>query len=56
MLTSTISHDLAAIKHALELGLILAAIVLAIAAHGDTRQLESDLMAAQGIVAMHMPA
>jgi hypothetical protein len=33
MLKSTASHDLIAIKHALELGLILAAIVLAIAAY-----------------------
>jgi hypothetical protein len=37
MSTSTAPHDLASIKHALELGLILAALVLAAAAHGDTR-------------------
>jgi hypothetical protein len=47
MSTSTAPHDLAAIKHALELGLILAALVLAAAAHGDTR-LVPDLMAAAG--------
>jgi hypothetical protein len=49
MSTSTAPHDLAAIKHALELGLILAALVLAAAAHGDTR-LAPDGMAATGYV------
>jgi hypothetical protein len=52
MSTSTAPHDLAAIKHALELGLILAALVLAVAAHGDTRQ-APDFTAAPDIAAIH---
>jgi hypothetical protein len=52
MSTSTALHDLAGIKHALELGLILAALVLAAAAHGDTR-LAPDFTATPGIAAMH---
>jgi hypothetical protein len=51
MPTSTSSHDLTAIKHALELGFILAAIVLAIAAHGYTRQSQSHTTPARSIVA-----
>jgi hypothetical protein len=49
MPTSTAPHDLATIKHALELGLLLASLVLAVAAHGDTR-LAPDVMAATGYV------
>jgi hypothetical protein len=47
MSTSTAPHDLAA-RHALELGLILAALVLAAATHGGTR-LATDFTAAPGI-------
>jgi hypothetical protein len=46
MSMSSAPHDLAAIKHALELGFILAALVLAAAAHGDTRP-APDFAAAQ---------
>jgi hypothetical protein len=49
MSTSTALDDLAGIKHALELGLLLAALVLAAAAHGDTR-LAPDFIAATGNV------
>jgi hypothetical protein len=52
MYTSTAPHDLAGIKHALELGLILAALVLAAAAHGDTRP-APDFTATPGIAAIH---
>jgi hypothetical protein len=52
MSTSTAPHDLAGIKHALELGLVLTALVLAAAAHGGTR-LAADFTAAPGIAAMH---
>jgi len=52
MYTSTAPHDLAGIKHALELGLVLAALVLAAAAHGGTR-LAADFTAAPGIATMH---
>jgi hypothetical protein len=55
MHTSTASHDLTAIKHALELGLILAAIVLAIAAHGGTRQSKSHTTPAYSIDADATP-
>jgi hypothetical protein len=51
MYTSTASHDLTAIKHALGLGLILATIVLAVAAHGVTRQSESHTTRANSIAA-----
>jgi hypothetical protein len=54
MSTSTAPHDLAAIKHALELGLILTALGLAAAAHGDTRQ-DPDFTATPDITAIHMP-
>jgi hypothetical protein len=49
-MTSTAHRDLAAIKHALELGLILATLVLAAVAHGDTRQVVTDLTAAPRIL------
>jgi hypothetical protein len=52
MYTSTAPHDLAGIKHVLELGLVLAALVLAAAAHGGT-SLAADFTAAPGIAAMH---
>jgi hypothetical protein len=52
MYTSTAPRDLAGIKHALELGLVLAALVLAAAAHGGTRP-AADSTAAPGIAAMH---
>jgi hypothetical protein len=54
LFTSTAPHDLAAIKHALELELLLAALVLAAAAHGDTRP-DPDLTAAPDIAAKHTP-
>jgi hypothetical protein len=54
MSTSTAAHDLAGIKHALELGLILGALVLAVAAHGETT-LTCDFKAAPEIAAMHTP-
>jgi hypothetical protein len=48
MSMSTAPRDLAAIKHALELGLILATLIIATimlvaAAHGDARKLTSDI-------------
>ena len=48
MSMSTGSRDLAAIKHALELGLILAALIIATimivtAAHDDSRKLTPDI-------------
>jgi hypothetical protein len=52
MYTSTAPHDLAGIKDALELGVALAALVLAVAAHGGTR-LAADFTAAPGIAAMN---
>ena len=52
MYTSTTPHDLAGIKDALELGVALAALVLAVAAHGGTR-LAADFTAAPGIAAMN---
>jgi hypothetical protein len=54
MSTSTAAHDLAGIKHALELGLILGALVLAVATHGETT-LTCDFKAAPEIAAMHTP-
>jgi hypothetical protein len=54
MSTSTAPHDLAAIKRALELGLILAVLVFAAAAHGDTRP-APDFTAAPDITAIHTP-
>jgi hypothetical protein len=54
MSTSTAPHDLAAIKHALELGFILAALVLAAAAHGDTRP-APYFTAAPDVAAIHTP-
>jgi hypothetical protein len=51
MSTSTAAHDLAGIKHALELGLILGALVLAVAAHGETT-LTCDFKAAPEIAAI----
>jgi hypothetical protein len=55
MSTSTAPHDLAGLKHAVELGLVLAALVLAAAAaHGDTR-LDPDLTAAPDFASMHTP-
>jgi hypothetical protein len=51
MYISTARHDLAGVKHALELGVVLAALVLAVAAHGGTR-LPADFTAAPGIAAM----
>jgi hypothetical protein len=49
---STASRDLAAIKHALELGLILAALIIATimilaAAHDDARKLTHDITIGQ---------
>jgi hypothetical protein len=54
MSTSTAPHDLAGIKHALELGLILSALILVAAAHGDTRQ-DPDFAAAPGIASTRTP-
>jgi hypothetical protein len=52
MSMSTASRDLAAIKRALELGLILAALIIATimiitAAHDDGRKLTSDITTSQ---------
>jgi len=52
MSMSTASRDLAAIKHALELGLILAALIIATimilaAAHDDARKLTHDITIGQ---------
>jgi hypothetical protein len=55
MYTSTTPHDLAGIKQALELGLVLAALVLAPAGHGGTRP-AADFTGAPGIAAMHTEA
>jgi hypothetical protein len=54
MSMSTAPHDLAGIKHALELGLILAVLVLAAAAHGDTR-LAPDFTTGPDIAAIYTP-
>jgi hypothetical protein len=54
MSTSTAPHDLASIKHALELGLILAALVLA--ARGSWRHETGRCLAAPGIAAIHVQA
>ena len=61
MSMSTASRDLAAIKRALELGLILAALIIATimivtAAHDDARQLTSDITTDQGAAVMFTPA
>jgi hypothetical protein len=61
MSMSTASRDLAAIKHALELGLILAALIIATvmivtAAHDDARKLTSDITTGQRAAAMFTPA
>jgi hypothetical protein len=42
MSMSTVPRDLAAIKHALELGLILATLMIGAAAHDDARKLTPD--------------
>jgi hypothetical protein len=52
MSMSTAPRDLAAIKHALELGLILATLIIATivivaAAHGDARKLSPDITIGQ---------
>jgi hypothetical protein len=52
MYTSRAPHDLAGVKHAMELGLVLAALVLAVAVHGGTR-LAAGFAAAPGIATMH---
>jgi hypothetical protein len=49
MYTSTAPPDLSRHQHALELGLVLAALVLATVAHGGTR-LASDFTAAPGVL------
>jgi hypothetical protein len=61
MSMSTAPRDLAAIKHALELGLILATLIIATimivtAAHGDARKLTSDITTGQGAAVMFTPA
>jgi hypothetical protein len=55
MYVSTAPHDLAGVKHASELGLVLAALVLAVAAYSRTR-LAADFTAAPGVVMMHTRA
>jgi hypothetical protein len=57
MSISTASRDSAGIKRALELGLILAALVIATimivtAAHDDARKLTSDITTGQGAAVM----
>jgi hypothetical protein len=50
MSMSTAPKDLAVIKHALELGLILASLIIAtimMAAHGDTGKLTPDITTGQ---------
>jgi hypothetical protein len=55
MSMSTAPHDLAGIKHAFELGLILAALVLVAAAHGDTRPTRYFTTTAPDIAAIYTP-
>jgi hypothetical protein len=57
MSMSTAPRDLAAIKHALELGLILATLIIAtimivMAARGDARELTPDITTGQGAPVM----
>jgi hypothetical protein len=61
MSMSTAPRDLAAIKHALELGFILAALIIATimivtAADGDARKLTPDITTGQGVAVMFTPA
>jgi hypothetical protein len=61
MSISTAPRDLAAIKHALELGLIVAALIIATimivtAAHGDAGKLTSDITTGLGVALMFTPA
>jgi hypothetical protein len=58
---STAPRDLAAIKHELELGLILAALIIAtikivMAAGGDAGKLTPDITTGQGAAVMFTPA
>jgi hypothetical protein len=53
MSISTAPRDLAALKHAFELGLVLAALIIAtimivMATHGDARKLTPDITTGQG--------
>jgi hypothetical protein len=61
MSISTAPRDLVALKHAFELGLILAALIIAtimivMAAHGDARKLTPDITTGQGAAVMSTPA
>jgi hypothetical protein len=56
MSISTAPRDLAAIKHALELGLILATLIIATAAHEGARKLTPEINTGQGGATMFTPA